>query len=140
VGETMVGKAAGLDQFDLKAAEQLIQLSGGDGGSESRSTVNIKCCGADLVGGEEKSKDEEVAAESHERRSTERFPTMKDGDRGKDGVNKSSKADEKGNKEEPVVENQRMSATRFLAGIIDGGEERRKRQRFRWLADIYRET
>jgi hypothetical protein len=97
-------------------------------GRRAGARTASSAAGQNRVGGEE------VAVQS---RGT------KDGDRGKqsaDGVNKSSTADEKGNKEEPVVESQRMSFTRFLAGVVDDGEERRKRPRFWWLADIYRET
>jgi hypothetical protein len=95
-------------------------------GRRAGARTASSAAGQNRVGGEE------VAVQS---RGT------KDGDRGKqsaDGINKSSTADEKGNKEEPVVESQRI--TRFLAGVVDDGEERRKRPRFRWLADIYRET
>jgi hypothetical protein len=96
-------------------------------GRRAGARTASSAAGQNRVGGEE------VAVQS---RGT------KDGDRGKqsaDGVNKSSTADEKGNKES-VVESQRMSFTRFLAGVVDDGEERRKRPRFWWLADIYRET
>ncbi|TVU19553.1 hypothetical protein EJB05_35706, partial [Eragrostis curvula] len=210
----VVGEA---DQLELEAAEQLIQLSGGDGGSETRSADSVnKCCsGADRAGGKEK--DKEVAVESRRRSSGGWFPAGKKGggdggggvtagepDRKRaDSVSKCPKVDQVGRKEkdkevavesrrkrsgacfpagmkdgdggeaagEPdgksavsvircsravstedklsgwvVVESRRRSAERFpagkygcAAGVVDVGEERR-RPRFRWLADLYRET
>ncbi|TVU19584.1 hypothetical protein EJB05_35740, partial [Eragrostis curvula] len=209
----VVGEA---DQLELEAAEQLIQLSGGDGGSETRSADSVnKCCGADRAAGKEK-KDKEMDVESRLRWSGGKFPSGKKGggdgggvtagepDRKRaDSVSKCPKADQAGRKEkdkevavesrrkrsgacfpagmkdgdggeaagEPdgksavsvircsravstedklngwmVVESRRRSAERFpagkyggAAGVVDGGEERR-RPRFRWLADLYRET
>jgi hypothetical protein len=160
----MEGEAADgvADQLDLEAAEQLIQLSGADDGtSEGRSADSVKFCGPDQAGMKEEDKDE-VAVESRRTRSDRRSPSGKDGDGGEkarngkpdrksaEGVNRSSRlpgTEEKGDKEEePAVDSRRRGAAsaRFLAvkdgaGVVDDGEER-KRPRFRWLSDIYRET
>jgi hypothetical protein len=164
--EAMEGEAADgvADQFDLEAAEQLIQLSGADDGmsSEGRSADSVKFCGPDQASMKEEEKDE-MAVESRRRRSDGRSPSGKDGDGGEsasngmpdrknaEGVDRSSRVpagtEEKGDKEEePVVDSRRRGAAsaRLLsvkdgAGVVDDGEER-KRPRFRWLSDIYRET
>jgi hypothetical protein len=159
----MEGEAADgvADQLDLEAAEQLIQLSGADDGtSEGRSADSVKFCGPDQAGMKEEHNDE-VAVESRRTRSDRRSPSGKDGDGGEkarngkpdrksaEGVNRSSRlpGTEKGDKEEePAVDSRRRgpASARFLAvkdgaGVVDDGEER-KRPRFRWLSDIYRET
>ncbi|KAK3135466.1 hypothetical protein QOZ80_5BG0419270 [Eleusine coracana subsp. coracana] len=129
------------DQLDLEAAEQLIQLSGGDGGSESRSSDSVKCRdAADRAGVRDKEKEE--AVESRRRSPAGRIAAGKDGEiaagepdrKIADSVSKCSSREAAGTEEESAVESRRRNA-----GVVAGGEERR-RPRFRWLADIYRET
>lgn len=150
VGGAMAGDAEAADQLDLEAAEQLIQLSGSDGGSsETRSADSVKCRGAD----QDQPGVKEKEVESRRRRDVA-------GKDGGDGGEAAGGPDMKSahsivtecpraaaSKEEPpaAAESRRRSAARFLAGkgvaggAVDDGEERR-RPRFRWLADIYRET
>lgn len=148
---------AGTDQLDLEAAEQLIQLSGGDGaaagdndaGSESRSADSVKCG----------RKEKEAAVESRRRRSVGRIPAA-----GKDDGSAGGESEIKGvdsfaacsataadvvEKEKVVVvescRRRTAAAERCPAGKQDrdGGivrGEARKRPRFRLLADIYRDT
>ncbi|OEL21028.1 hypothetical protein BAE44_0017952 [Dichanthelium oligosanthes] len=129
---------AGTDQLDLEAAEQLIQLSGGDGsGSESRSADSVEC-GV---------KDKEAAVESRRRLAV---AAGKDGDGGEPGGKgaesfASSTAAGVEEKDKAVVlERRRRSADRCPAGKDrDGGivyGEERRRPKFRSLAAIYRET
>ncbi|TKW27070.1 hypothetical protein SEVIR_3G233500v4 [Setaria viridis] len=155
VGSSSVAPA-GTDQLDLEAAEQLIQLSGGDGGdddggSESRSADSVKCCRG--------KKDKEAAVESHRRsadagRSSVASPGKDDGDgdggepdgKGAESFACSTAAGvEEKDKKGAVVESPRRSADRPCpegkdrdGGIVHG--EERKRPKFRSLAAIYRET
>ncbi|CAD6333706.1 unnamed protein product [Miscanthus lutarioriparius] len=154
---------AGTDQLDLEAAEQLIQLSGGDSaaagdndaGSESRSADSVKCGRKE----KEKEKEKEAAVESRRRRSAGRIPAA-----GKDDGSASGDSEIKGvdsfaacsataadvvEKEKVVVvescRRRTAAAERCPAGKKDrdGGivrGEARKRPRFRLLADIYRDT
>lgn len=146
---------AGTDQLDLEAAEQLIQLSGGDGEgaaaaaavSESRSADSVKC----------HRKEKEAAVESR-RRSAGRTPPPAAG--GKDG-NRGSESGVKGvdssacsataadvvaeDNKVVVVESCRRGADQRLpagkdrnGGFVHG--EARKRPRFRSLAAIYSDT
>ncbi|AQK86327.1 hypothetical protein ZEAMMB73_Zm00001d038316 [Zea mays] len=146
---------ADTDQLDLEAAEQLIQLSGGDGDgaaaaaavSESRSADSVKC----------QRKEKEAAVESR-RRSAGRIPPPAAG--GKDG-NRGSESGVKGvdssacsataadvvaeDNKVVVVESCRRGADQRLpagkdrnGGFVHG--EARKRPRFRSLAAIYSDT
>lgn len=147
---------AGTDQLDLEAAEQLIQLSGGDGEgaaaaaavSESRSADSVKC----------HRKEKEAAVESR-RRSAGRTPPPAAG--GKDG-NRGSESGVKGvdssacsataadvvaeDNKVVVVESCRRGAERLPTGKDRNGGfvgvhgEARKRPRFRSLAAIYSDT
>ena len=154
----------GTDQLDLEAAEQLIQLSGGDGaaaadaGSESRSADSVKCRRKD----KEK---EDAAVESRHMRSPGRIipaAAGKDdngagGESGIKGVDSSfaacsaTAADDVVEKGKVVVvescrSRRTAAAERFPAGKKDhrdggiGRGEARKRPRFRLVADIYRDT
>lgn len=145
---------AGTDQLDLEAAEQLIQLSGGDGDgaaaaaavSESRSADSVKC----------HRKEKEAAVESR-RRSAGRTTAAaggKDGNRGSEsgvkGVDSSAcsatAADVVAEDNKVVVvESCRRGADQRLpagkdrnGGFVHG--EARKRPRFRSLAAIYSDT
>lgn len=145
---------AGTDQLDLEAAEQLIQLSGGDGDgaaaaaavSESRSADSVKC----------HRKEKEAAVESR-RRSAGRTPPAaggKDGNRGSESGVKcvdssacsATAADVVAEDNKVVVvESCRRGADQRLpagkdrnGGFVHG--EARKRPRFRSLAAIYSDT
>lgn len=145
---------AGTDQLDLEAAEQLIQLSGGDGDgaaaaaavSESRSADSVKC----------QRKEKEAAVESR-RRSAGRTPPAaggKDGNRGSESGVKcvdssacsATAADVVAEDNKVVVvESCRRGADQRLpagkdrnGGFVHG--EARKRPRFRSLAAIYSDT
>lgn len=145
---------AGTDQLDLEAAEQLIQLSGGDGEgaaaaaavSESRSADSVKC----------HRKEKEAAVESR-RRSAGRTPPAaggKDGNRGSESGVKcvdssacsATAADVVAEDNKVVVvESCRRGADQRLpagkdrnGGFVHG--EARKRPRFRSLAAIYSDT
>lgn len=146
---------AGTDQLDLEAAEQLIQLSGGDGDgaaaaaavSESRSADSVKC----------HRKEKEAAVESR-RRSAGRTPPPaaggKDGNRGSESGVKcvdssacsATAADVVAEDNKVVVvESCRRGADQRLpagkdrnGGFVHG--EARKRPRFRSLAAIYSDT
>jgi hypothetical protein len=148
---------ADTDQLDLEAAEQLIQLSGGDGDgaaaaaavSESRSADSVKC----------QRKEKEAAVESR-RRSAGRIPPPAAG--GKDG-NRGSESGVKGvdssacsataadvvaeDNKVVVVESCRRGVDQRLpagkdrnGGFVGVHGEARKRPRFRSLAAIYSDT
>lgn len=158
---------AGTDQLDLEAAEQLIQLSGGDdgAGSESRSGDSVKCRG----------KEKEAAAVESRRRSAGRSAVAAgavpggedrmrsaaasggkkdDGDGGETGSKGAESftcstvaggVEEKDKQAALVVESRRGSAADGCparkdhdGGIVHG--EARRRPKFRSLAAIYRDT
>jgi hypothetical protein len=148
---------AGTDQLDLEAAEQLIQLSGGDGDgaaaaaavSESRSADSVKC----------QRKEKEAAVESR-RRSAGRIPPPaaggKDGNRGSESGVKcvdssacsATAADVVAEDNKVVVVescrrgvDQRLPAGKDRnGGFVGVHGEARKRPRFRSLAAIYSDT
>ncbi|KAJ1263082.1 hypothetical protein BS78_09G157700 [Paspalum vaginatum] len=129
---------AGTDRLDLEAAEQLIQLSGGDdAGSETRSADSVKC-----RGNKDENKEEAAAVESR-RRSAAAGTAAVHLAPGKDA----EPADDAAGKEKAVVAESRPRGSggggRVRQDCDDGGVvhgEARRRPRFRSLADIYRET